>query len=357
MTALPKTSLAEAQQLLAYVKSLAICAEDIISSKELEYGGFPLPTPLITRWRHRGFQLAQFIMQLTPTRTRHDSAYKDLQAKGRIQFPNISNQVSVAHYQRVGACAELAALTWFQRADFWLIATGRGLPSGQLTPQEVEKVEYSNHVFVLCNISAGKLKKGQPLGALLKQSKAIVIDPFFNFACPVSALQTEGKPLTDYWEAHSHRVIVDAMAHGAFAKQREAVMAEAALIHSASEHFREAADKQYDILGYGARLSTLVTRYFQPELNQALAEIAPGTTWSIKFKADGTYDLSTRDKVAETAAKLTQLEIPYTLVAKVAIALRNPDPDLLSAKATSFVVHRLTGLPPAPIRLILHLAS
>jgi hypothetical protein len=357
MTSIPKTSLAEAQQLLTHIKSLATCRQDFLTCKESEYGEDWAQTDVaVRRFGYRGFLSSRFATQFGLMRALRDTSIEILAKTGvQLQEPERSKLVATAQHLRMGACSELAHLTWFQRADFWLVATAPKQAEQQLTEQQ-QSAWQNRHAFVMCNVAAGQLFKGQNVSAISKLSDAIVIDPFFNFVCKAAELPTTGAPLVDYWRAHGQRVIVEAQCHVDFAKQRALMMSEAALIAHTCEKYRPIADQHPDLAETQKTLDKALTRYIKPKLDKALTWIAPGTAWTLKVTSDFNYDLTTKDKVTDTATALTQLGIQHKVVAGIAIALRNPNPDDL-AKAFPLAVEHITGLPPLPVRLILHLAS
>jgi hypothetical protein len=355
LAAARKTSLEEAQQVLTAIKGQSSCAEDVLTHSELNYELGSDVEPVVAQFGVRGLRLAQLLFQLHTARLAVTSASKQLVAAGRVTRPISSNLVATAQHFRLGACAELSMLCWLQRADFVRVITApRNAKS--LSVQQQAAVHY----FILCNTSSYP-RSGSPLTELDQLQNAIVIDPFFNFTCRMSELNREGRPLVDYWKAHNHTVIYSATSWDVdHAQQKALVFGEAELIfgEAQKEKHLKAAYADSESVNMWRKLSGALTRTFQPQFDQALAALVPGTRWTTKLKDDGNYDLTTRDKVKETSARLTQLGIEHTLVAGIAIALRNPDPEAFTVKALSEdMLVGWTGLQAPQVRLILKLAG
>jgi hypothetical protein len=355
MTSTKATTLDEARRFLADIKQGVACSEDLIPCRETRYGDFPI-AQIYETFGYRGVRCNQLVMQLAIARQCSIRAAGDLADAGRITSRLTHKDLAVALHWRLGACNELATLAWF-KTGFWRVTTGPRLLTEIETAQQLEQVGMA-HSFVMCNLSTGQLGDGDKLSRLYKLHKAIVIDPFFNFACIASQLKTEAPALLDYWKAHGHQYIIDCRIFEDFPRNRELALREAALIYQESQKYVEEAQQALGIVALRLRLSSALSEQFKPQFDQALAVLVPGTRWTIKLKDDGNYDLTTRDKLQETTARLTQLGIRHTLIAGIAISLRNPDPEVLTVKALSEdQVVEWTGLQAPQARLILRLVA
>jgi hypothetical protein len=332
------------------IKERTTCHQDLVTARELEYRTWPEPDECIRKFQYRGFLLSRFAAQLTLA---HNLTNLGAGLLPDLQERAISKPVSNALHHRVGACSELAHLLWLEHPDFWLVTTGTQAKHVKLPYGPAHSM---NHLFVMCNVGAGQLFKGQQVDTLSKLSGALIIDPFFNLVCQATELATEGAPLIHYWLAHNQLFVHEAQPHVDFASRKKLILAEAAQIAEAGARMGFLAKQTWP--DQQKKMSDGLARYIKPQLDRALAELAPGTSWALTVTDDFNYELTSRDRLTDTVKALGEQSIPYTLVeGGKAIALRNPNPDELLAKTVSYVVEQLTKLTPANVRLILEFSA
>jgi hypothetical protein len=363
VTAISKTriTLDEARTLVERVKSQAACTEDHVPWRMLGYK-HPGTERLIEQFGYQGFRWAQVAFQLDMARHCTQVPTKILEESGQMRHPDISDRLSIATRFRVGACSELTTLAFFQHAGLCIVVTGprpTATAGGLVYYQHKEQVEMA-HRFVLGNVTEDQLCKGDGLEKIETLAEAIVIDPYFGIVCPASRIKTEGAALCDYWKAYGQELVVDRTICPArlFSSAHQTAHLESEAIYKMAEPRSEKFYSSPAAVRYRAILSKALATSFQPQFDQALAVLVPATRWIVKLKDDGNYDLTTRDKVQETSARLTQLGIQHTLIAGIAISLRNPDPEILTVKALSEdQMVAWTGLQAPQARLILKLMA
>jgi hypothetical protein len=350
-----RVSLELAREMLAGVKRATICPQDYVTHAQLGHQAESQIAEVMKRHGFRGFRLIQCQLKLLIARLCCHTSADQLHRERAIEEPLISQLVCTAKFWGVGACSELAHLLWFQDPRFIVVTTGPCL-SEQATPQQIEQ----SHSFVVCNISQKAVAAGSPLKQLAGQPGALIIDPFFNFACPVRKLESEGKPLIDYWKAYRHCLIMGSRWHQNFDKDALMMTRNIELVHRATQEHRflQVAYRHAEVVRIRDRLYNIVNKVYRPQLLSALAELVPKTHWSMRMLADGSYDcaMTAPQQIQATRTQLKTHRIDH-LATDTEVALHNPDPDRLIARVFWQTISSRTGLPSRPLQLILALAE
>jgi hypothetical protein len=354
------TSIDEARLILADLKSRTRTPADCISHEERRYEVGYDYLELVQQFGYRAYQWLQVELQVQVSRFCSAKALKQLAAKGTtIALADESRRVAIARKWRSGCCSELTSELWFQRADFVFTVTGP-CPTLEATADQLG----NRHAFVISGTGAQRIKPNTPLQALFEMVDLLVIDPLFNFVCQAGQLQAEGKQLLGYWKSRGHCLITELSHHQNFEQMAEIVGKNAELLHQESESGL-LVNIAYCTKPV-ARLQEELTDTFKHDLcplfHQALSQIVPKSHWIGDLKGNGDYELTTPDHVTETAKRLAELGIPHQIRSTPGsadqIALRNPDPELLTIKALSEdAICSWTGLQAPQVRLILRLVA
>jgi hypothetical protein len=386
MTAISKDriTLDEAEALLKSVTRHSRCIEHVLPFRELSYN-YPDHQQLIEQFGYRGLRWLQVEFHKTMARICTNKATATLEAAGKLRYGALSGAIAMAEHFQVGACSELSRLCWIQRSGLCHIMTGPSPVGEQQAGDKLWEIDAPSlqaghngtrviafpakdttktqarmvHALVLANVAKNALRAGDPITKLLKMADVLVIDPYFNFVCPVSQLETRGAALLNYWKAFRQDYIMDSVhSPTTMSVQKRLIDKESALIHQEAAKLSAAFYRRSDAVSVRALISKALTSRFQPQLELALKDISPGTAWKIRLNDDLSYDCTTKDQIDSTETQLGHYGIQHAVKknkkTKVkTVTLHNPDLQAVTLAA----IRCWTGLSAVPVRLILEMAE
>jgi hypothetical protein len=358
MTSISKTTtgLEEATRVLALVREMKIrSSQGLLSAKEIGYDatGDNRTLTLVEKYGYRGLQALQLGVELEIARRCVTGAAQTLHLQRRIQSVEVASWLAVAKHCRIGACAELATVTWLNLDEAWFIQSGP-----DLSPKDAgyEQAKQNWHCFVVTGVKPGQLKVGQKLGTLFALKNLIIIDPFFNFACRGPDLFKVGTELMDWWKGYHHQLIVGLKRH---TNLQAKTFQDAELVFKTSKSHAAAVFSKPDVIQLCGQVEKAVTDLIKPRCDQALAVITPGAKWDFRpTKKPTNYELVAKSLGVAERIELIQYDIAFYVSEEGEVILHHFDPDLLAAKALSVDnICSWTGLQSPQVRLILRLMA